>query len=389
MRIDPHDQCNVASRSVCCVIVMVIIGPTFAHADDLLERVIFADEDQEVRQVEGRVLVEALDGGLLVEGRDARLWTVTPDRLKKRAATQSSFRPFTAGELAEQLQDEFGRRFKVTQTEHYVICSNAGEEYTSWCGSLFERLWKGFERHWQDDELPLSDPETPLAAIVFANARQFAAYARKDEGPSLSTAKGYYSIRSNRIVLYDLTAGQKKRRIRSALDVNKRMAAVEFNVATVVHEATHQIAFNRAVHTRYADNPLWLTEGMAMYFETPDLKSRDGWRTAGSINQGRLEQFRRTLRRRKFGAIERLIGNDDRFRNPKLATDAYAESWALTHFLIKTRREAYVAYLGQLAQKPRLVWDNQEARIEQFQAAFGADLAQLNREFLAYVEQLR
>ena len=48
---------------------------------------------------------------------------------------------------------------------------------------------------------------------------------------------------------------------------------------TVIHEATHQIAFNCGLHTRYADNPLWLTEGMALYFETPDLRSRSGWRT--------------------------------------------------------------------------------------------------------------
>lgn len=360
-----------------------------ASADDALQRVVFTDDDNETRTVEGRVLIEAVDGGLLVEGRDARLWNVTPDRLMESTDTGSTYQPMNADELARQLQDELGRRFEVTRTDHYVICSNAGEAYADWCGTLFERLWHGFEAEWGKDGFPLQEPATPLPAIVFANARQFAAYARRDEGPSLSTAKGYYSIRTNRIVLYDLTAGQRSRRARSAEELNKRLSTAAFNVATIVHEATHQIAFNRGLHTRFADNPLWLTEGMAMYFETPDLRSRSGWRTAGAVNSGRLQAFQKTLRRRKPGAVAALIGDDERLRHPKLAAAAYAEAWAFTHFLINTRRADYVKYLEHLSQKPRLIWDTPEERVAEFRAAFGEDLEQLDRSFLSYVEQLR
>ena len=45
-------------------------------------------------------------------------------------------------------------------------------------------------------------------------------------------------------------------------------------MATIVHEATHQIAFNCGMQQRYADIPLWLCEGMAVYFEAPDLASK-------------------------------------------------------------------------------------------------------------------
>src|SRR5213076_2929676 len=99
-----------------------------------------------------------------------------------------------------------------------------------------------------------------------------------------------YSIQSNRIVLYDLTAGPDSRPAKTLDDITRKIGQSPFNVATVVHEATHQIAFNSGLHTRQADNPLWLTEGMAMYFETPDLSSKSGWKTVGVLNDLRLRK---------------------------------------------------------------------------------------------------
>ena len=53
-------------------------------------------------------------------------------------------------------------------------------------------------------------------------------------------------------------------------------------VSTIVHEATHQIAFNCGLHTRLSDCPRWFSEGIAMYFETPDLRSAKGWNRASA-----------------------------------------------------------------------------------------------------------
>ena len=49
--------------------------------------------------------------------------------------------------------------------------------------------------------------------------------------------------------------------------------------------------------------------------------------------------------------------------------DAYAEAWALSHYLIQRKKEAYVKYLGTLAAKPRLVTDSPQERIAEFRAA--------------------
>jgi len=47
-----------------------------------------------------------------------------------------------------------------------------------------------------------------------------------------------------------------------------------------------------------------------------------------------------------------------------------------------------VAYLKKIAQKPTLVWDTPEARLKQFQEAFGDDLGELDHQFLRYIERI-
>lgn len=190
-------------------------------------------------------------------------------------------------------------------------------------------------------------------------------------------------------MLYDLTVGAGGRAPRSADDVARQVATSGFSVATVVHEATHQIAFNSGMHTRYADNPMWLTEGMAMYFETPDLRSRTGWRTAGQVNRARLGRFREYLTEgRPDDSLVRLVRSEERFRDPQSAPFAYAESWALTHYLIRRHREKFVAYLQHLAARPRLNWNTPQQRLAAFREAFGNNLESLDRAFLQHVARM-
>src|SRR3569832_309060 len=91
--------------------------------------VAFKDDRGKERSVDAQILVEAQDGGLLLLGRDGRLWTVEPERLLKREDLDTEFKPYTAAELVERLQQELGPGFEVQTTEHYVLCSNAGKPY--------------------------------------------------------------------------------------------------------------------------------------------------------------------------------------------------------------------------------------------------------------------
>jgi hypothetical protein len=84
-----------------------------------------------------------------------------------------------------------------------------------------------------------------------------------------------------------------------------------------------------------------------------------------------------------------LLADDTRYRNPAAASDAYAEGWALTYFLIKTRRPEYVAYLKTLSEGKPLAERTQRERIDLFEASMKATLAELDKEFVEYLRRVR
>ena len=341
----------------------------------------------EPRTIEAKVVIDGGRGGLLVLDRAGRLWPVTPQRIVERVETDRVFAPFTQAELAEQLKREFPSA-EVVATKHYVVCSEAGREFGRWAGALFERLMGAFKTHWNRRPLSIDEPDFPLAVVILKDKARFGQYAVEDAGPSALGALGYYSLLTNRVVMYDLTADAAGPRPQSIAEINYRLALQTQNVSTVVHEATHQIAFNTGLHVRLADNPFWLVEGMAMYFETPDLKNAAGWRTVGQVNAQRLDNYREYVTtRRPAGSIRAMLTDDDRFHTPETALDAYAEAWALNFFLIKQKRTEYVGYLKRLSEKPPLARGDAEARLKEFEAAFG-NLDDLEKEFARFYVRL-
>jgi hypothetical protein len=228
-------------------------------------------------------------------------------------------------------------------------------------------------------------------AFVFADRVSYARYARAELNDAVDSIIGYYSLRTNRMTLYDLTgtAGTSAAR-GTAAQINRTLAQPDAakTVATIVHEATHQIAFNCGLHRRYADIPLWLSEGMAVYFETPDLGEGKGWRTIGNVNQARLFTFAAYAQRRPADSLISLLRENTRMQNPQTAVDAYAEAWALNYFLINSRKEQYQAYMQTMAAKKPLVSTSPEERLVEFRAAFGDDINKLDRDFLAYIGRL-
>jgi hypothetical protein len=352
-----------------------------------LERLKFRAADV-LYEVSGTVLVEAEDGGILLLGRDGRLWPIDKPDLVERVSTEFDFDLMKSQELAAVLRKELGPGFEPTSTTHYLILSNTSREYARWCGALFERLQTAFLSFWKQRGVDLEPTSAPMIAIVFKSQREFADFAARDAGATVAGTLGYYSITSNRIVLYDLSATKDGAPATTPEEIEQRLSNAVFNVATVVHEATHQIAFNSGLHTRYADNPQWATEGMAMFFETPDLRNRNGWRTIGAVNHERLARFRDFVgKRRRNDSLRTLVANDERFLDARQNLDAYAESWALTFFLSKARKEQYTTYIKTLRGKSQLFWDTPEQRLADFTAAFGDDFEKLDREFLRYMSR--
>ena len=344
--------------------------------------------------VDGRLLVTAQDGGLLVLATDGVLWAITPEEQVKHTTDDAPFKPFSPEQVSQRLLAELPRGFDVHQTAHYLIFYNTSRAYAQWCGSLFERLYLAFTNYWTRKGFDLSKPEFPLVAIVFAEQGAYVKFSRGELGDAAGSIIGYFSLRTNRMTMYDLTGIEVLRpfgnRGGTTAQINQILARPEAlrTVSTIVHEATHQIAFNCGLHARYSDCPVWFSEGIAVYFETPDLSSSKGWRGIGVVNRPRLARFQQYLRNRPPNSLQTLLADDKRFRDPKQSLDAYAEAWSLTYYLIQRRAKQYMAYLKMLSEKKPLLQDGPESRIEEFQQVFG-DLKTLDAEFLRYIMRVR
>jgi hypothetical protein len=345
--------------------------------------------------VSGRVVVEAADGGLLLLARDGVKWLIQPGEIVRRDQDDVPFEPYRPEELAEQLLEEFPVGFRIHRTANYVICYNTSTAYAQWCGGLFERLHRAFHGFWRNAGLALSKPEFPLVALIFDGPASYAQYASQELGEATDAIIGYYNVQTNRVTMYDLTGADELRQYQprgsSAAHINRILLqpAAERLVATIVHEATHQLAFNSGLQTRLADNPMWVSEGIALYFETPDLRSAKGWRGIGLVHPVHLSRFRQGLENRPAGALAALLTDDAPFRDPRSAAEAYAEAWALNYYLLRSRRAEYVRYLRELAEQPPLVELPAERRLAQFRRIFGDDLDQVDQEFTRFMDRVR
>jgi hypothetical protein len=322
------------------------------------------------------------------------LWLLQSDQILSREKLDEPFIPVTQDKLAERLLADLPGGFRIHRTPHYVVCYNTSRAYAQWTSSLLERLYKAFTNYWENQGFELEEPEFSLPVLVFNDRQTYDRLSRDDLPAGVGNIVGYYSLRSNRVNMFDLTgaealrgAGSHRGSMREINQMLSQPAAVPL-VATIVHEATHQIAFNCGLQTRYADIPLWLCEGMAVYFEAPDLASTRGWRGIGRVNYPRLTTFRENLPNWQMGALERLVSDNRRFRDPRTAADAYADAWALNYYLIKYRPQAYTSYLKQLATKPPLVEDDSQQRLAEFREHFG-EVDDLERAFLKQMSRVR
>ena len=341
-----------------------LVRLTVQSADDLYEL------------LEGRVRVEAVDGGLLFETRGGRIRSVLPGEIVAREPTGDPFTPLPADELGRELRGEVaaaGGRAEVAVTGHFVLASTADAAFTRWAGDLLERVHRQTLAAWEKQGLPVTEPPGKLPVIVLADRAQFERFAATVDGVDPAVSQGFYSPQTNRVVLYDFAGGTPAPRGRA--DRARVIAQRQQNVATVVHEATHQLAYNAGLHTRFADNPVWLTEGLAMYAETPVRGSARGWAGPGKINPVRLRQFRAFAERAGgTNPLPALLGTDDASRDPATVLDAYAASWALVYFLSEERTDAFAAYLKTIAAKRPLMFGTPDERLAEFRAAFGDDL---------------
>ena len=340
----------------------------------------------------GKTLAVTQDKGVLLLERSGEIQAIEPQMIVKATRNSQEFQPFTQDEMAKEFLQRLPQGFQVLKTDHYTIFYETTPEYARWCGTLLERLYDSFSQFSTKQELKLPEPEFPLVVVMFANVKNYRAFSREELSSFDSSVIGYYSFQTNRMVCYDLSGEETYTEHRPSAtkskihrQILKRPEALK-QVATLIHEATHQLAYNRGISVRYGDTPLWFNEGLALYFETPDAHNKDGWKSVGKINPLRIGTVRKALPNWRSGTLEALITNDALLRESETAEQSYANAWALTWFLIKTRRDQYAQYIQTINQKKPLFWDKPEDRLKDFEDAFGP-IEKLEKAFVRYMSR--
>jgi len=323
------------------------------------------------RRVSGRVAAADERDFWLLE-RDGRLSTFRMDAVNDFEELHPHFRADSVIELRDKLHQEFGRDFDYKTTAHYIVVASNGsaERYAS----LFEQIYRQFHTYFVARDFRINEPEFPLVAVVLPDRNQFNLYCRAEGATPQAGVVGFYLLKSNHVVLYDRAASGQS----SVGDVDH----------VIVHEATHQIAFNTGVHSRIGQSPQWVVEGLAMLFEAEGIRVRPSERRPEDrINPERLDWFRRySSQRRQAKSLAAFLRDDSLFR--RSALDAYSEAWALIFYLMETHPVELARYLKVIAARDPLTAYEANSRLEDFCQAFGKDLEFIENGMLRFHARL-
>ena len=304
-------------------------------------------------------------------GRDGRLTRFDPKAVASYRPLSANFRPYSPSEFRACLLRELGKDYEVSGTAHYLIAHPRGQR-DRWA-ERFEDLYRSFVHFFSVRGLELSAPAFPMVGIVCKDRREFIRQAAT-QGALAAGVVGYYDLLSNRLTIYDMGGSGS--------------ANWQQNAAVLIHEATHQTAFNSGVHSRYQPPPLWVAEGLAMLFEAPGIYDpRNRPQISERINRERLQVFQELLAPRHRPEILRdMIARDHLFESNPSA--AYAEAWALSFVLAESEPQKYIQYLKRTASR-RLEPYTAAERLAEFVAIFGDDWRMLEARLLRQMASLK
>ncbi|MDR2171062.1 MAG: DUF1570 domain-containing protein [Planctomycetaceae bacterium] len=347
-----------------------------------------------LRSETGEILIEA-DDGIVFKSRDGQYFVITPENLFSRRKDDKAFQAYSTSECIRRLESEFPKSagYKIMEKPHFLIVYTTSRGFAQWYSRILERVCNGFKSYWNSRGLNLTDPEFPLVAVIYSNRDDFFKHAEA-EGLKLSrNILAYYNKLTNRVVLCDLSGFEsvKENDNKSeSLTINHYLRQPEalFNIATVVHEATHQISMNNGMQQRFAPYPLWLAEGIALFHETPDAKDSLGWSLTPKVNGIRLKDLRKYFQKKPTDPIQKMLKDDNLLRDPNTVVDNYAMAWGLTYFLAKTKRNQFTNYLKKLAKKNPQSDDSPKIRIKEFEECFGNDWEKFYKDCDNYLKKL-
>ena len=118
---------------------------------------------------------------------------------KDAAKTSPRFIGYSPAEMKAALQQEYGNRFEVSTTRHYLVVHPQGER-DQWA-DRFEDLYNRFGHYFRVRGFTMEEPPYPLVAVVFRDQAEYFRHAAASGTPMHPNTLGHYDPLSNRVFL--------------------------------------------------------------------------------------------------------------------------------------------------------------------------------------------
>jgi tetratricopeptide (TPR) repeat protein len=243
------------------------------------------------------------------------------------------------------------------QSPHFTVVTDANEKQGRHIADQFERMRWVFQTLFPKLNV---DPATPIVVIAVKDKKGF-----QELEPEAYLAKGQIDLTG--LFLH----GPDKNYILVRLDGQE-----EHPFATVYHEYTH-VQLSSAAEWL----PLWLNEGLAEFFQNTDIRDKEVNLGQPSISDILYLRQQRLL---PLATLFQVDASSPYYHEEQKGSVFYAESWALTHYLEMTDKQANTHRIGDYVE---LLSKHQDPVTAAAQA-FG-DLQQLQKNLDAYVANAR
>jgi len=323
-----------------------------AVAFQLLHEVIYHDRDHErTRKILGHKKVK--DG-----------WRVNTDKIKIKKPRKDL-----------DLLNWPGGSYYTVNTPHFPIHSTATEEETKYLAGkleLWHDVWRQvFFEYWSPASL----------SRWIAGKGSFREPKQRYEVAFFKDHKQYVSTLENWVKGVKNSAGYYNRDLKLSFFPAGDDSTTQ---DTWRHELTHQL-FRESIRARenpFADQHLWLDEGIAMYFES--LIDQGGYVTLGGFDTRRVQFARvRKLREGFFMPLQQLTSmSQAEFQRRDDIAALYSQSAGMTHMLMNYQHGRMQAKVTEFMK----AMHKQKVKAGAFEKLMGKSLAQLDLEYLKYLE---
>ncbi len=211
-------------------------------------------------------------------------------------------------------------------------------------------------RHIFSELFHLTNDRVPVTVFIFRNDKSFTPFKPVYEGKPASVVGFFQGGRDRNVIALNATANENPLHV-------------------IFHEYVHLLTSDPPYPW-----PVWLTEGLAEFYSTFQIKGRQ--LTLGAP----LPRHAELLRRSTMYSVEHLfsVGHDSPEYNEKRKRGVfYAQSWALVHYLMLHEK---AALRPQFVRFVQLLWRGVDP-IEAFEQAIEVPFQEMEGELQKYVRQ--